>query len=103
VKRFVALQFLNLRHSVGPLGRVIIPSQGRYLTQTQNKRTQTSMSLVGTEPMIPAFERAKTVHALDRAATVTGGHDVGAVLIPLEFFLWGFVQDIMLSAFTCKC
>jgi hypothetical protein len=37
VKRFVSLQFLNLRHSVGLLGRVISPSQGRYLTQTQNK------------------------------------------------------------------
>jgi hypothetical protein len=39
-------------------------------TQTQNKRTQTSMPLVGFEPTIPDFERAKTVHALDRAATV---------------------------------
>jgi hypothetical protein len=37
VKRFVSLQFLNLRHSVGLLGRVIRPSQVRYLTQTQNK------------------------------------------------------------------
>jgi hypothetical protein len=40
--------------------------------QTQNKRTQTSMRQVGFEPMIPVFERAKTVLALDRAATVTG-------------------------------
>jgi hypothetical protein len=37
VKRFVALRFLNVGHSVGLLGRVISPSQGRYLTQTQNK------------------------------------------------------------------
>jgi hypothetical protein len=35
VKRFVSLQFLNLRHSVGHLGRVISPSQGRYLKQTE--------------------------------------------------------------------
>jgi hypothetical protein len=28
------------------------------------------MSRVGLEPTTPAFERAKTVHALDRAATV---------------------------------
>jgi hypothetical protein len=28
------------------------------------------MPRVGFEPTIPAFERAKTVHALDRAATV---------------------------------
>jgi hypothetical protein len=27
---------------------------------------------VGFEPMIPAFERAKTVHALDGASTVVG-------------------------------
>jgi hypothetical protein len=39
VKRFVSLPFLNLRHSVGLPGRVISPSQGRYLTQTQNKQT----------------------------------------------------------------
>jgi hypothetical protein len=29
------------------------------------------MPWVGFEPTIPASERAKTVHALDRAATVT--------------------------------
>jgi hypothetical protein len=54
---------------------VISPSQGRYLhrtTQTQNKRTQTSMPLAGFEPTIPVFKRAKTFHALDRAASVTG-------------------------------
>jgi hypothetical protein len=30
------------------------------------------MSRVGFEPTIPVFERAKTVHALERAATVIG-------------------------------
>jgi hypothetical protein len=30
------------------------------------------MSRVGFQPTIPAFERAKKVHALDRAATVIG-------------------------------
>jgi hypothetical protein len=35
VKCFVSLQFLNIRYSVGLLGRVNSPSQGRYLTQTQ--------------------------------------------------------------------
>jgi hypothetical protein len=29
---------------------------------------------MGFETTIPAFERAKAVHALDRAAAVTGGH-----------------------------
>jgi hypothetical protein len=41
-------------------------------TRTQNKRTHTSMASVGFEPMIPALERAKTVHTLDCAATVIG-------------------------------
>jgi hypothetical protein len=59
---FVSLQFLNLRHSVRLLGRVISPSQGCYL----------SMPGIGFEFTIPAFERTKTVHALDRAATVFG-------------------------------
>jgi hypothetical protein len=54
----------------------ISPSQGRYVHTEQHKhrikRTQTSMSPVGFEPTIPVFRRAKTVHALDRAATVIG-------------------------------
>jgi hypothetical protein len=51
---------------------VVRPLPTHRTTQTQNKRTQTSMSLMGLEPMTPVFERAKTVHALDRAATVIG-------------------------------
>jgi hypothetical protein len=44
-----------------------------YLTtQTQNKRTQTSIPRVGFEPTTSVLERAKTVQVLDRAATVTG-------------------------------
>jgi hypothetical protein len=45
---------------------VISTSQGHYLhtKQTQNKRNQTSMSSVGFEPTIPAFERQKRVHVL---------------------------------------
>jgi hypothetical protein len=31
------------------------------------------MPRIGFEPTIPVFERAKTVHALDRAATEIGG------------------------------
>jgi hypothetical protein len=67
--------FLILGQSVGLPGWGVSPSQGRYLhrtTQTQNKRTQTSMPWVGFEPTILVFERAKTVHSLDSAATVTG-------------------------------
>jgi hypothetical protein len=40
-------------------------------TQTQNKRTQTSILWVGFEPPIPASKRAKRVHALDSSATET--------------------------------
>jgi hypothetical protein len=35
VKRFVSLQFLDLRQSMGLLERGISPSPGRYLAQTQ--------------------------------------------------------------------
>jgi hypothetical protein len=45
-----------------------------HTTQTQSKRIQTSMPRVGFEPMIPALERAKTIHPLDRAANVIGLH-----------------------------
>jgi hypothetical protein len=39
--------------------------------QTQNKRTQTFMPWVKFETTTPGFERAKTVNALDRGATVS--------------------------------
>jgi hypothetical protein len=69
-------QFLNL-YTVGrapwtgdqPAAR---PLPTHRTTQTQNKCTQTSMLRVGFETTIPVFERAKIVHALDRAVTVIG-------------------------------
>jgi hypothetical protein len=45
-------------------------------TQTQNKRTQTSMPRVGLGPMTPVFERAKCLHALDRAAGHCGQQQI---------------------------
>jgi hypothetical protein len=66
---------LIYRQSVGLLGWMISPSQGRHLhrtAQTQNKRTQTSLPREGFEPMNPVFEQVKMVHVLDRAATVIG-------------------------------
>jgi hypothetical protein len=39
------------------------------------------MSWVGFEPTIPVFEREKTFHALDRAATVMGKHPYNYMLI----------------------
>jgi hypothetical protein len=55
--------------AVQPIAR---PLRTRRTTQTQNNSTQISMPQVGFEPTIPVFERAKTVHALERAATVIG-------------------------------
>jgi hypothetical protein len=37
------------------------------------------MLWLGFEPTIPAFERAKTVHALDREANVMGSEMISAV------------------------
>jgi hypothetical protein len=48
------------------------PLPAHRTARTENKRTQTSMRRVGFETMIPVFERAETVHDLDRAATVIG-------------------------------
>jgi hypothetical protein len=73
------VQFRNhFTQTVGLLGRVIRPSRGLYLNTGQHKHRinaythRTSMLWVGFEPTIPASERAKAVHTLDRAATVTG-------------------------------
>jgi hypothetical protein len=64
--------------TVGVLGRVISPSQGRYLNtwqhKTQNNRIHRhpSMPWAEFEPTILTFKRANTVHALDRVAIVIG-------------------------------
>jgi hypothetical protein len=65
--------FIILTQSVGLLDG----GSGRLKASayTQNKRTQTSMPRVGFQPTIPVFELAKTIHALDSAATVIGGCD----------------------------
>jgi hypothetical protein len=73
-----AFSFMIILQTVGLLGRVISSSQGPYLGTGQYKHRintythQTCMPCVGFKPMIPTSERAKTVHALDCAATVTG-------------------------------
>jgi hypothetical protein len=61
-------------HLVGLLGCGISPTQGLYLHKSHNteKRRHTSMPRAGFEPVIPVFERPKTVRALDRAAIGTG-------------------------------
>jgi hypothetical protein len=78
VSRFFFHSFLNISQTVGLLGRVISPSQRRYPNTGQHKHRintythQTSMPWLGFKPTIPASERAKTVHALDGSAAVTG-------------------------------
>jgi hypothetical protein len=70
---------IQFRNHFSLLGRVISPSQGRYLNTGQYKHRinaythQTSMSWVGFEPTIPASERAKTVHALRCPYTYESG------------------------------
>jgi hypothetical protein len=61
--------FLIHTQSVGLLGREINPPQGRYLHVEQHPHTDIHASS-GIPTHDPMFERAKTVHALDRAATV---------------------------------
>jgi hypothetical protein len=61
--------FLIYTQSVGLLERgikpVARPLPTHRTTQTQNECTQTSIPRVVFEPTTPAFERAKTDHALD--------------------------------------
>jgi hypothetical protein len=69
--------FMIILQIVGLLGRVISSSQGLYLNTGQHKHKinayahQTLVPFVGFQPTIPASERAKTVHSLERSATVT--------------------------------
>jgi hypothetical protein len=63
----------SFTQSAGLLGRGISLSQSLYLHK-QNKRTQTSMPQIGFQLTTPVFKQAKTVHALDCAATVIGIH-----------------------------
>jgi hypothetical protein len=61
-------------HLVGLLGRGINPAPRPLPTQDNTnteKRRHTSMPRAGFEPVIPMFERPKTVLALDCAATET--------------------------------
>jgi hypothetical protein len=52
------------------------PLPARRTAQTQNKGTQTVMPQVGFEPTIQALEEAKAVHALERAAILSGRQKV---------------------------
>jgi hypothetical protein len=70
-------------------GMGISPSQGLSLHtehHKQDKRTQTSA-----RPTIPVFERAKTFHALDRAATVIG---CATYLLHGNILIFNFLKDM---------
>jgi hypothetical protein len=87
--------FLDILQSLGQLGRGISSSQGRYL-HTQNKRTQASMPPVEFDPTIPVFERAKTVHALESAATVIGYYGIRTCV-------WKTAVMVILTIFGIVC
>jgi hypothetical protein len=74
-------------------------------TQTENKRTQTSIPRVGFEPMTPTFERAKTVHALEGGATVIGSETTLPVanLTVIDFSQLGCpsADELAFPPFSC--
>jgi hypothetical protein len=76
VEPWPLFQFLELLHSrydsLDVVEPVVRPLPAHRTAQTQNKCTQTSMPQAGFEPTIKVFERAKTVHSLDRAAAGIG-------------------------------
>jgi hypothetical protein len=81
--------------SVGLVGQVIVPSQGLYLNTGHHKHRKThttSMSEFGSEPTITASEQTKTVHALDRATTVTGAHAFTVFLFCLKYTIFAFKE-----------
>jgi hypothetical protein len=56
------------------------------------------MSQVGFEPTIPVFERAKTVHALDRAATVIGYYSYSQAYVSHQASFcsgWRFLAEVI--------
>jgi hypothetical protein len=82
----------------GLLGQVISSSPGLYLNTGQHKHRintytyLTSMPFVGFELTIPSSERAKTVHALDRSATVT---DIKQLLVTQKYYMTREVKAII--------
>jgi hypothetical protein len=94
-------QFLNPVHGRTPwtgVQPVARPLPVRRTTQTQNKLTQTSMSWLGFEPAIPAFERPKTVHGLDRSTTVMGSGLYSSCMYP---YIVRFVPCFMSNTAEC--
>jgi hypothetical protein len=80
--------------TVGILGRVISPSQGHYLHTGQHKHRINAhpdiLALSGIPTHVSSVERAKIVHAVDRAATVTGrrAHNLYFSMSYVAIWLW---------------
>jgi hypothetical protein len=75
VKRFVSLQFLNLRQPVGLLGRVISPTQDRYLRTEQHKHrinAHRHPCLYGIRTHDPSVRGIEAISCLRPAATLLG-------------------------------
>jgi hypothetical protein len=54
------------------------------------------MPRVGFEPTVPVFEREKTVHALERAATINSLLGILVVQIPKIIYSSGLImQEVM--------
>jgi hypothetical protein len=70
--RLIWFPFRRLLRLAGITVEVFLPACTRGRHRINAHRTQTSMPPVGFEPTISVLERAKTVRALDRAATAIG-------------------------------
>jgi hypothetical protein len=76
--RFISFLILYTvgRNSCTEVQPVTRPLPTRITIQTQNEHTQITTPQNGFEPTISVLERAKTVHATDREATVIGWYSV---------------------------
>jgi hypothetical protein len=54
------------------------------------------MPWVGFDPTIPASERVKTVHALDRSATVTGIQTLSTAAKVLKLYTLGLWNSVFI-------
>jgi hypothetical protein len=86
---FVILYIVDITPCMGDR-YVARPLPTHRTAQTQHKCTQISMPWVGFEQTIPEFERTKTVHALDRAATVIG---IYSRMVGLTIIYWNWFKS----------
>jgi hypothetical protein len=56
------------------------------------------MPRVGFEPTIPPFKRAKTVHALDRAATVIGTNNLPVLIVIHNCYLSSYGMGLVIGS-----